>query len=195
MNKNKMLNDKPIFVAKRRIFRSLILAATGLILALLFYFVSQEPEVDVFGLVIGGLFGVGGVAILYTTLIFKKIMLFDDRIEIYCLNKVIVGTYSQIKSFELVESGSWPTTRSLFLECEPDFMHPYLENAFLHKNELYKIKEILIKKGVKDKGWLKNTKFFTRIKVSGFVLLGVLFFAAGILAFAFKYYDNLEKKI
>ena len=30
--------------------------------------------------------------------------------------------------------------------------------------------------------------------MSGFVLLGVLFFAAGILAFAFKYYDNLEKK-
>lgn len=31
--------------------------------------------------------------------------------------------------------------------------------------------------------------------MSGFVLLGVLFFTAGILAFAFKYYDNLEKKI
>ena len=31
--------------------------------------------------------------------------------------------------------------------------------------------------------------------MSGFVLLGVLFFAAGILAVAFKYYDNLEKKI
>ena len=31
--------------------------------------------------------------------------------------------------------------------------------------------------------------------MSGFVLLGVLFFAVGILAFAFKYYDNLEKKI
>ena len=30
--------------------------------------------------------------------------------------------------------------------------------------------------------------------MSGFVLLGVLFFAAGILAFAFKYYDNLEKR-
>ena len=154
MNENEMLNDKPIFVAKRRIFRGLILAATGLILALLFYFVSQEPEVDVFGLVIGGLFGVGGVAILYTTLIFKKIMLFDDRIEAHFLNKVIVRTYSQIKSFELVESGLWPTTKSLILECEPYFIPTYLENTFLHKNELYKIKEILIKKGVKDKFWI-----------------------------------------
>ena len=153
MNKNKMLNDKPIFVAKRRIFRSLILAATGLILALLFYFVSQEPEVDVFGLVIGGLFGVGGVAILYTTLIFKKIMLFDDRIEVHFVNKVIVRTYSQIKSFELFEYGSWwPTTKQLFLKCEPKFMNYYLNSALLHKNELYKIKEILNKKGVKDKG-------------------------------------------
>ena len=152
MNENKILNDKPIFVAKRRIFRSLILAATGLILALLFYFVSQEPEVDVFGLVIGGLFGVGGVAILYTTLIFKKIMLFDDRIEVHFVNKVIVRTYSQIKSFELFEYGSWPTTKQFKLECEPKFWHSYLSNIFLHKNELYKIKEILIKKGVKDKG-------------------------------------------
>ena len=154
MNKNKMLNDKPIFVAKRRIFRSLILAATGLILALLFYFVSQEPEVDVFGLVIGGLFGVGGVAILYTTLIFKKIMLFDDRIEVHFVNKVIVRTYSQIKSFELFEYGSWPTTKQFKLECEPKFWHYYLSNIFLHKNEIYKIKEILIKKEVKDKGWI-----------------------------------------
>ena len=154
MNKNKMLNDEPIFVAKRRIFRSLILAATGLILALLFYFVSQEPEVDVFGLVIGGLFGVGGVAILYTTLIFKKIMLFDDRIEVHFVNKVIVRTYSQIKSFELFEYGSWPTTKQFKLECEPKFWHSYLSNIFLHKNELYKIKEILIKKGVKDKFWI-----------------------------------------
>ena len=152
MNENKMLNDKPIFVAKRRIFRSLILAATGLILALLFYFVSQEPEVDVFGLVIGGLFGSGGVFALYITLIFKKIMLFDDRIEIHCLNKVIVRTYSQIKSFELFEYGSWPTTKQFKLECEPKFWHSYVSNVFLHKNELYKIKEILIKKGVKDKG-------------------------------------------
>ena len=157
MNENKMLNDKPIFVAKRRIFRSLILATTGLILALLFYFVSQEPEVDVFGLVIGGLFGVGGVFGLYLTLIFKKIMLFDDRIEVHCLNKVIVRTYSQIKSFELIE-GRWykkgELTNSLTLECEPYFMHVYLDNTFLHKNELYKIKEILINKGVKDDDWI-----------------------------------------
>ena len=154
MNKNEMLNDKPIFVAKIRTFGGLILAATGLILALLFYFVSQEPEVDVFGLVIGGLFGVGGVFGLYLTFIFKKIMLFDDRIEIHCLNKVIVRTYSQIKSFELVEFGSWPTTKQFKLECEPKFWHSYLSNIFLHKNELYKIKEILIKKEVKDKGWI-----------------------------------------
>ena len=30
--------------------------------------------------------------------------------------------------------------------------------------------------------------------MSGFAPLGVLLLAAGILAFAFKYYDNLEKK-
>ena len=150
-----MLNDKPIFVAKRRIFRSLILAATGLILALLFYFVSQEPEVDVFGLVIGGLFGVGGVAILYTTLIFKKIMLFDDRIEVHFVNKVIVRTYSQIQSCYVYKGGYvWSIAKQLFLKCEPKFMNSYLNSALLHKNELYKIKEILIKKGVKDKIWI-----------------------------------------
>ena len=152
-----MLNDKPIFVAKRRIFRSLILAAIGLTIALQVYFSIQEPEVNklvqVVGWVFGvGLFGIGGVVVLYITLIFKKIMLFDDRMEVHCLNKVIVRTYSQIKSFELVESGSWPTTKSLHLECEPYFIPTYLRNTFLHKNELYKIKEILIKKGVKDKG-------------------------------------------
>ena len=145
MNENKMLNDKPIFVAKRRIFRGLILAAIGLMIALQVYFSIQEPEanklVQVVGWVFGvGLFGIGGVAILYLTLIFKKIMLFDDRIEVYCLNKIIVRTYSQIKSFELVEFGLWPTTKSLILECEPYFIPTYLENTFLHKNELYKIK-------------------------------------------------------
>ena len=150
MNKNKMLNDKPIFVAKRRIFRSLIVVAIGLMFALLFYFVSQEPEVDVFGLVFGGLFGVGGVFLLYITLIFKKIMLFDDRIEVHCLNKVIVRTYSQIKRCYVFEYG-WLIKR-LYLECEPKFMLNYLDSALLHKNDLHKIEEILIKKGVKDKG-------------------------------------------
>ena len=150
MNENEMLNDKPIFVAKRRIFRGLILATTGLILALLFYFVSQEPEVDVFGLVFGGLFGSGGVFALYITLIFKKIMLFDDRIEVHCLNKVIVRTYSQIKRCYVFESGyGWSIAKRLKLECEPKFWHNYLSNTLLHKNELYKIKEILIKKGIK----------------------------------------------
>ncbi|MDY5384895.1 MAG: hypothetical protein SPG65_07275 [Campylobacter sp.] len=150
MNKNKMLNDKPIFVAKRRIFRSLIVAAIFLMFALVIYFVSQEQEADVVDWVGVGFFGIGVVAVLYLTLIFKKIMLFDDRIEVHCLNKVIVRTYSQIKSFELSEY-RWHS-KSLHLECEPYFMHVYLDNTFLHKNELYKIKEILIKKGVKDKG-------------------------------------------
>ena len=153
MNENEMLNDKPIFVAKRRIFRGLIAAATYLMMALVLYFVSQEPEVDVFGLVIGGLFGVGGVAILYTTLIFKKIMLFDDRIEVHFVNKVIVRTYNQIKRCYVYEIGyGWPTQKGLVLQCEPKFWHSYLCNVLLHKNELYKIEEILIKKGVKDKG-------------------------------------------
>ena len=154
MNENEMLNYKPIFVAKRRIFRGLILATTGLILALLFYFVSQEPEVDVFGLVFGGFFGVGGVFGLYLTLIFKKIMLFDDRIEVYCLNKVIVRTYSQIKRCYVSESGHGGFTKHLILECEPKFRHFYLSNTLLHKNDLYKIEEILNKKGIKDKGWI-----------------------------------------
>ena len=118
--------------------------------------ILQESEANklvqvalwVFGV---GLFGIGGVVVLYTTLIFKKIMLFDDRIEVHCLNKIIVRTYSQIKSFELVEFGSWPTTKQLKLECEPKFMHTYLNSALLHKNDLYKIKEILIKKGVKKR--------------------------------------------
>ncbi len=156
-----MLNDKPIFVAKRRIFRGLILAAIGLMLALFIYSVAQEPETHKLKQVVGlcgvVMLGVGGIIFLYKTLIFKKIMLFDDRIEVHCLNKVIVRTYSQIKSFKLIEN-SWytkgPLTNSLTLECEPKFMHKYLNGIFLHKNELYKIKEILIKKGVKDRGWI-----------------------------------------
>ena len=148
MNKNKMLNDKPIFVAKRRIFRGLIVAAILLMLALAVYFGGQKPEVDVVYWVCGvGFFGIGGVFFLYITLIFKKIMLFDDRIEVHCLNKVIVRTYSQIKRCCIY--GSRWYSKSLSLECEPDFMHPYLDNTLLHKNELYKIKEILIKKGIK----------------------------------------------
>ena len=152
MNENKMLNDKPIFVAKRRIFRGLILAAIGLMIALVSYSFAQEPEVDRLGQVLGwfcvGFCGIGGVVCLYRTLIFKKIMLFDDRIEVYCVNKVIVRTYSQIKSFKLLEC---KYGRRLILECEPTFMHAYLCDTLLHKNELYKIKEILIKKGVKYK--------------------------------------------
>lgn len=151
INENEMLNDKPIFVAKSRTFHGLILAVTCLMIALVSYSFAQEPEVDklkqvalwVCGVVMSGVFGVGT---LYLTLIFKKIMLFDDRIEIHCLNKVIVRTYSQIKSFKLFEC---KYGRRLVLECEPDFMHAYLDTIFLHINELYKIKEILIKKGVK----------------------------------------------
>ena len=152
MNENKMLNDKPIFVAKRRNFRGLIHATILLMLALAVYFGGQKPEADKVALWVGiGIFGGVGVITLYTTLIFKKIMLFDDRIEVHCLNKVIVRAYSQIKSCGLVEYGSWPTTKELILECEPDFIQDYyLRNIFLHKNELYKIEEILIKKGVKQ---------------------------------------------
>ena len=100
----------------------------------------------------GGLFGIGGVVVLYITLIFKKIMLFDDRIEVHCVNKIIVRTYSQIKRCYVFEY-SWHTKR-LKLECEPKFIHSYLNNTLLHKNDLYKIEEILNKKGIKDKGWI-----------------------------------------
>ena len=151
MNENKMLNDKPIFVAKRRIFRGLIVAAILLMLALAVYFGGQKPEADKVALWVGiGIFGGTGVITLYLTLIFKKIMLFDDRIEVYCLNKVIVRTYSQIKSCYVDEDRF--DNKRLILECEPKFWHNYLNSALLHKNDLYKIEEILIKKGVKDKG-------------------------------------------
>ena len=153
MNENEMLNDKPIFVAKRRIFRGLIVAAILLMLALAVYFGGQKPEADKVALWVGiGIFGGAGVVTLYTTLIFKKIMLFDDRIEVHYVNKVIVRTYSQIKRCYVSESGGF--TKHLILECEPKFMHSYLNSALLHKNDLYKIKEILIKKGVKDKFWI-----------------------------------------
>ena len=156
MNENEMLNDKPIFVAKRRIFRSLILAAIALMMALLFYFVAPESEAHKLKQVLGwfcvGVFGIGGGAHLYITLIFKKIMLFDDRIEVHFLNKVIVRTYSQIKSCCI--SGSRWYSKSLSLECEPDFMYSSLDNTLLHKNELYKIEDILNKKEIKDKGWI-----------------------------------------
>ena len=42
MNKNKMLNDKPIFVAKIRTFHGLILAATGLMFAFVICSVAEE---------------------------------------------------------------------------------------------------------------------------------------------------------
>ena len=157
MNENEMLNDKPIFVAKSRAFHGLIAAAMGLMIALVLYLLAQESEADKLKLVVGWLFGVfcgvGGVVILYQTLIFKKIMLFDDRIEVHCLNKVIVRSYSQIKRCYVYEIGyGWPTQKGLVLQCEPKFWHSYLCNVLLHKNELYKIEEILIKKGVKGKG-------------------------------------------
>ena len=152
MNKNKMLNDKPIFVAKSRTFRGLIQATMLLMLALAVYLATQEQELDKLGQVVGwvcavGFPCIGGVTYLYKTLIFKKIMLFDDRIEVHCVNKVIVRTYSQMKSFKLLEC---KYGRRLILECEPKFKHAYLCDTLLHKNELYKIKEILIKKGVKQ---------------------------------------------
>ena len=150
MNENEMLNDKPIFAAKSRTFHGLILAATFLMMALVIYFLAQESEADKLKQVVGWFgvvfLGVGGVFFLYITLTFKKIMLFDDRIEVHCVNKVIVRTYSQIKSFKLLEC---KYGRRLILECEPKFMRNYLSSILLHKNELYKIKEILIKKGVK----------------------------------------------
>ena len=156
MNENEMLNDKPIFVAKRRIFRSLILAAIGLMLALFIYSVAQESEANKLKQVLGWcgvvMLGVGGIIFLYKTLIFKKIMLFDDRIEVHYVNKVIVRTYSQIKRCYVSESGGF--TKHLILECEPKFRHFYLSNTLLHKNDLYKIEEILIKKGVKDDDWI-----------------------------------------
>ncbi|MDY4860336.1 MAG: hypothetical protein SO144_05545, partial [Campylobacter sp.] len=80
-------------------------------------------------------FAIYGAGMLYKTLIFKKIMLFDDRIEVHCLNKVIVRAYSQIKSFELLECKYG--IRRLVLECEPDFMHAYLDTIFLQ--QLFKI--------------------------------------------------------
>ena len=155
MNENEMLNDKPIFVAKSRAFGGLILAAISLMMALVIYFVSQGQEADKSKQVVlwvgVGFFAIYGAGMLYRTLIFKKIMLFDDRIEAHFLNKVIVRTYSQIKSCCFTE-GRWPM-KYLGLECEPKFRwYTYLTNTFLHKNDLHKIEEILIKKGVKDKG-------------------------------------------
>ena len=53
MNENEMLNDKPIFVAKSRTFHGLILAATGLMIALVSYFFAQEPEANKLKQVVG----------------------------------------------------------------------------------------------------------------------------------------------
>ena len=161
MNENEMLNDKPIFVAKSRTSHGLIAAAMGLMFALVLYFLAQESEADKLKQVVGwvgvGFAGICGVVILYIALMFKKIMLFDDRIEVHFVNKVIVRTYSQIKSFKHYENDRYirgPLGHFLKLECEPKFWHTYLNDTFLHKNELYKIKEILIKKGVKDDDWI-----------------------------------------
>ena len=156
MNESKMLNDKPIFVAKSRISHGLITAAMGLMFALVLYFLAQESEADKLKQVVGwvgvGFAGICGVVILYIALMFKKIMLFDDRIEVHCLNKVIVRSYSQIKRCYVFELRS--LIKGLVLECEPKFWHNYLSSTFLHKNDLYKIEEILNKKGVKDDDWI-----------------------------------------
>ncbi|MCI7463951.1 MAG: hypothetical protein MSA79_04815 [Campylobacter sp.] len=81
MNENEMLNDKPIFVAKSRAFGGLILAAISLMMALVIYFVSQGQEADKSKQVVlwvgVGFFAIYGAGMLYKTLIFKKIMLFD----------------------------------------------------------------------------------------------------------------------
>lgn len=53
MNENEMLNDKPIFVAKSRIFHGLILAATFLMMALVIYFLAQESEANKLKQVVG----------------------------------------------------------------------------------------------------------------------------------------------
>ncbi|QLI04578.1 hypothetical protein CINF_0023 [Candidatus Campylobacter infans] len=53
MNENEMLNDKPIFVAKSRIFHGLILVATGLMMALVIYFLAQEPKANKLKQVVG----------------------------------------------------------------------------------------------------------------------------------------------
>lgn len=44
MNENEMLNDKPIFVAKSRIFHGLILVATFLMMALVIYFFGTRAK-------------------------------------------------------------------------------------------------------------------------------------------------------
>ena len=53
MNENEMLNDKPIFVAKSRIFHGLILVATFLMMALVSYFFAQESETNKLKQVVG----------------------------------------------------------------------------------------------------------------------------------------------
>lgn len=53
MNENEMLNDKPIFVAKSRTFHGLILAATFLMMALVIYFLAQEPKANKLKQVVG----------------------------------------------------------------------------------------------------------------------------------------------
>ena len=58
MNENKMLNDKPIFVAKSRISHGLITAAMGLMFALVLYFLAQESEADKLKQVVGWVCGV-----------------------------------------------------------------------------------------------------------------------------------------
>ena len=88
MNENEMLNDNPIFVAKARTSHGLILAAMGLMIALVLYLLAQESEADKLKLVVGWLFGVfcgvGGVVTLYQTLIFKKIYYFKAGLNNSC---------------------------------------------------------------------------------------------------------------
>ena len=94
-----------------------------------------------------GFFLFGAIGIAYKAILFKKVVLFDDRVEFCFVNKVVTRKYSQIKNCYIFNKSF---NEALIFECESKFKFYGLSTTFLCKKDIYKIKEIFEQKGVKN---------------------------------------------
>ena len=144
-------NDEPILVVKKRFSRGWILIITCLVFAFCLYGFAQNPEVDKIDVIVAyfgfGLFLFGAIGVAYKAILFKKVVLFDDRVEFCFVNKVVTRKYSQIKNCYIFNKSF---NEALVFECEPKFKFYGLSTTFLCKKDIYKIKEIFEQKGVKN---------------------------------------------
>lgn len=94
-----------------------------------------------------GFFLFGAIGVACKAILFKKVVLFDDRVEFCFVNKVVTRKYSQIKNCYIFNKSF---NEALIFECEPKFKFYGLSTTFLCKKDIYKIKEIFEQKGVKN---------------------------------------------